>query len=143
MSARPNTGETPAPLSDAEYQTLAQFRYALRRFLRFSEDSARDAGITPTQHQLLLAIRGCPDGQPAPLAALAEMLQVRLHSVVELVDRAVANGLVERAVDPADHRRALASLTSVGDTHLEKLAVLHRDELRRFRREMAELLEEL
>lgn len=143
MSTAGATSDATEPLSDAEYQTLAQFRHALRRFLHFSEDSARAAGITPAQHQLLLAIRGCPDGQPAPFAALAEMLQIRLHSVVELVDRAVGNGLVVRAVDPDDHRRALVSLTPVGNAHLEKLAVLHRDELRRFRREMTELLDEL
>lgn len=137
------SANTTSPLSDAEYQALARFRHALRRFVRFSEEAARDAGITPAQHQLLLAVRGCPSGQPTPLAELAEMLQLRLHSVVELVDRAVGNGLVERSVDPGDHRRALVSLTSKGERHLAALAVLHRDELQRFQAEMNELLAEL
>jgi len=83
------------------------------------------------------------EGQPTPLSALAEMLQLRLHSVVELVDRAVGNGLVVRSVDSSDHRRALVSLTAEGEQHLSGLAMLHRDELQRFQAEMNELLDEL
>jgi|SRR6516165_2170199 DNA-binding MarR family transcriptional regulator len=131
------------PLSDADYRSLARFRHALRAFTRFSEEAARAAGLTPAQHQLLLAVRGHPDGMPAPLADVAEMLQLRVHSVGELVDRAVGNGLVSRLADPDDHRRALVVLTPHGEHVLDGLARLHRDELRRFRREMNEVLREL
>lgn len=130
-------------LSDADFRSLARFRHALRAFTRFSEDAARAAGLTPAQHQLLLAVRGHPEGLPAPLADVAEMLQLRVHSVGELVDRAAGNGLVERFADPDDLRRALVSLTPLGEKLLERLSRLHRDELRRFRHEMNEVLREL
>ena len=131
----------PPPLDDAEYQGLARFRHALRAFVRFSEQAARAAGLTPAQHQLLLAVRGCEQGPPAPMAVVAEMLQLRLHSVVELADRAEARGLIERVVDPEDHRRVLLTLTREGQAKLAELSVLHRDELRRFRTVMGPLLD--
>ena len=131
------------PMSDVEFRTLARFRHALRAFTHFSEAAARAAGLTPAQHQLLLAIRGHPHGMPAPMADVAQMLQVRLHSVGELVDRAEAKGLVERVADPADHRRALLTLTSLGEEQLGQLSVLHRDELKRFRHELNDVLREL
>lgn len=130
------------PLSDAEYRVLARFRFALRVFLRFSEDAARAAGTTPNQHQLLLAIRGFP--HPAPtISDLAEWLQLRHHSVVELIGRAVDAGLVDRYTDADDRRRQRLSLTPRGADLLESLSAMHRDELRRFRMEMAEVLREL
>ena len=132
-----------APMSDAEYRSLARFRHALRTFQRFSETAARDAGITPAQHQLLLAVRGHDGGSDPSLSEVAERLQLKLHSAGELVDRAVANGLVERRSDPSDARRALLSLTTSGGAQLAALSVLHRAELRRFRREMNDVLREL
>ncbi|MCU1344676.1 MAG: MarR family transcriptional regulator [Acidimicrobiia bacterium] len=131
------------PLSNSDYRTLARFRYALRTFMRFSEDAARAAGLTPSQHQLLLAIRGFPGSDPPAMADVAELLQLRLHSAGELVDRAVANGLVVRIADDADHRRVLLTLTTEGEAKLAQLSVLHREELRRFRAEMNEVLQEL
>lgn len=132
-----------APLTTADYQLLARFRYALRTFLRFSEQSARDAGLTPAQHQLLLVVKGHPNGGRVPLTDVADMLKLKLHSAGELVDRAVANGLVTRHVDPDDRRRALVELTPNGDHQLRGLSVLHRDELRRFKQEMNAVLREL
>lgn len=130
------------PLTDDEYRSLAEFRSALRRFLAFSEDAARAQGITPAQHQLLLAVRGAEaTGTPPSLTDVAERLRVRLHSAGELVDRAVDHGLVERHVDPDDARRALVATTPDGRVHLERLSKLHRRELRRFRTEMNQLLE--
>ena len=130
-------------LSDRDYRALAQFRHALRVFQRFSEDAARAAGTTPAQHQLLLAIRGFRgDGAPV-IGDLAEALQLRHHSVVELVDRADAAGLVRRNTDPLDQRRQRVELTSAGRDVLEGLSVVHRDELRRFRTEMFDVLREL
>lgn len=129
------------PLSDDEYRSLAQFRYALRQFLSFSEDAARRQGLTPSQHQLLLTVRGAEAAGSAPsLTEIAEQLHTRLHSAGELVGRAVEHGLVERHPDPDDARRVLVTTTNEGRAHLEELSQLHRRELRRFRAEMYQVL---
>lgn len=132
---------TSRPLTDADYRVLAAFRHALRVFLRFSEDAARSEGLTPSQHQLLLAVRGAAT-EPT-VGDLAGQLQLKAHSTLELVRRAEAAGLVVLCADPADHRRRLAQLTEEGETRLDRLTQLHRDELRRFRTLAADLLEEL
>lgn len=131
------------PLSDREYQALARFRHALRVFQRFSEHAARDAGITPAQHQLMLAVRGHVGDTPPVVGDLAEALQLRHHSVVELLDRADAADLVVRTTDPDDQRRHRVQLTRRGRTILERLSIVHRDELRRFRSQMTDVLHEL
>ena len=131
------------PLSDRDYLALARFRHALRVFLRFSERAARDAGVTPAQHQLLLAIRGYPGPAEPSTTDLADLLQLQLHSVVELAARAEHAGLVARHPDPHDARRQRHRLTDSGRQVLEELSSVHRDELRRFRSEMQELLQEL
>ena len=131
------------PLSTNDYRSLATFRRALRVFLRFSEDAARAAGLTPSQHQLLLAIRG-HSGVGAPsMGEVADALQLRHHSTVELVNRAETGGLVRRRVDPADARRHLLELTGGGEKLLASLSLQHREELRRFRTEMLDVLHEL
>ena len=127
-------------LRDDEYQALARLRYLLRVFLRFSEDAARDEGLTPQQHQLLLAVRGFSGGRAPTVGEVADMLQLQQHSVVELVDRAVDAGLIQRAVDARDRRRQLLSVTEQGEDHLARLAPLHQEELRRFRDEINLLL---
>jgi DNA-binding MarR family transcriptional regulator len=96
--------------------------------------------ITPAQYQLLLAIRGHDAPEPPVVGELAEALQLRHHSVVELVDRAEAAGLVHRTPDPRDQRRQQVRLTGTGRHILEQLARAHRDELRRFRTQMVDLL---
>lgn len=130
-------------LSSADYRTLARFRYALRVFQRFSENAARAAGVTPAQHQLMLAIKGWDGGSRPAINDLAEVLQLRHHSAVELVQRASAAGLVTALDDDHDARRQLISLTEHGRGILASLSLAHRDELRRFRSEMADLLDEL
>ena len=130
-------------LSDRDYQNLARFRYALRTFLRFSEDAARDADLTPAQHQLLLAIRGWVGPGAPTVTDIAEILQLRANSTVELVNRAVRAGLVHKAVAADDRRRHELALTPLGHTTLRSLSVLHRRELRRFRRELTDILTEL
>jgi DNA-binding MarR family transcriptional regulator len=130
-------------LAEGEYRALARFRYALRKFLRFSEEEARRAGLTPAQHQLLLVVRGFPVDHAPSVSDLAERLQQRHHSVVELLDRAEAAGLVWREEDPTDRRRHLVRLTPSGGATLARLSVAHRRELRRFEREMADVLHEL
>jgi len=133
---------TGAPLSDRDYRSLATFRHALRRFEAFSEAAARGAGLTPAQHQLLLAVRGHP-APPPSTTDLAEMLQLKLHSATELAARTHARGLLERGTDPTDARRAVWTLSPEGDEKLADLSLAHRDELRRFRREMNDVLREL
>jgi DNA-binding MarR family transcriptional regulator len=134
MNARPDD-----ELTDKDYQRLARFRHGLRVFLRFSEEAARFEGITPAQHQLMLAVRGWPHPQDPTLTNLAEALQLRLHSAGELARRAQAAGLVDLHVDPSDHRRQHVSLTAIGAEKLRALSVLHRDELRRFGADLSDL----
>jgi DNA-binding MarR family transcriptional regulator len=116
-------------ISITEYQTLAEFRYQLRRFLRFSEQAARAAGLEPQQHQLLLALKGLPVGKKATIGALAERLQLAHHSTVELVDRLVERGFIQRSRDEDDQRQVLVSLTSQGEEVLRALSLVHRTEL--------------
>jgi DNA-binding MarR family transcriptional regulator len=124
-------------MTPADYQSLARFRRALREFLHFSEAAARQAGVTPAQHQLLLAIKGMPrPGGPAPtVGEVAEWLFLRHHSAVELVDRAAAAALVTRAPDPEDARCQRLHLTPDGEAKLARLSERHREELRRLREE--------
>lgn len=117
-------------ISIAEFQALAEFRYQLRRFLRFSEEAARAVGLEPQQHQLLLALKGLPDERMATVGELAERLQIQHHSTVELIDRMVERGLLERARDENDQRRVIISLTPYGEELLRKLSLLHHAELR-------------
>jgi DNA-binding MarR family transcriptional regulator len=114
-----------------EYTKLLGFRTALRRFLRWSEDEARGAGLTPAQHQLLLAIKGHPGPQDPTVGEVSDYLVSKHHSVVELVDRAVGAGLVRRERDGRDHRVVRLLLTPLGEERVERLARLHLEELRR------------
>lgn len=111
------------------YQALAEFRYQIRRFLHFSEQSAREAGLEPQQHQLLLALKGLPAGRKATIGELAERLQIQHHSTVELIDRMVERDLIQRSRDDADQRRVFIRLTPQGEEVLRKLSLLHHTEL--------------
>jgi DNA-binding MarR family transcriptional regulator len=115
--------------SDADYQTLLQLRTGLRRFLRWSERQAEAAGVTPAQHQLLLAIRGHPDSRGPTIGDIAAYLLLRHHSAVGLVDRAESSGLVVRTQDPANHSMVRLRLTRKGSEQLEALSELHLEEL--------------
>lgn len=130
---RPDTSRHRRSLSDAEYRQLADFRYAIRSFMEFSEQAARNAGLTPQQHQALLAVRGLTIDGNATLGALAERLRVRHHSTVELVNRLTEAGLIRRSIDADDRRRVLLSLTSKATRILESLSATHLEELRRLR----------
>ena len=105
-----------------DYRGLGEFRYQIRRFVRFSEQVARAAGIEPQQHQLLLAIKGLPEGRRATISDLAERMQLQHHSTVELVDRLKERGLVERCRDEEDQRRVLVRLTQQGEEVLRNLS---------------------
>lgn len=114
----------------SDYQALAEFRYQMRRYVHASEEAARAAGIEPQQHQILLAIKGIPDGQEPRIAHLAERLQIQHHSAVELVDRMVKRGLITRTRGESDRREVHVGLTSRGDRVLAELTQHMRAELR-------------
>lgn len=120
-------------ISKAEFESIAEFRYAIRRFLRFSEQAARREGITPQQHQLMLAIKGFPQREYATVSELAHRLQMRQHSVVGLIDRTEALGLVRREQSTQDRRQVFVYLTDDGEQRLQRLSSQHRRELQTMR----------
>ena len=128
-------------ISKAHYELLAEFRHALRRFQRFSQEAARSAGLTPQQHQVLLAIKGFPGRDYVSIGELAGRLQLRHHSTVGLVDRLALRRLVRRAVSGSDRRRVEVSLTSRGEAVIERLSAAHLMELRQLRPGIRSVLE--
>jgi DNA-binding MarR family transcriptional regulator len=125
-------------LTQQDFERLLEFRVTLRRFQRWSEDQAQAAGLTHVQHQLLVAIKGHPGGDPPTVGDLAGYLLLRPHSTVELVDRAEIAGLVQRSRDPADGRVVRVRLTPEGDQILQQLTRDHLDRLH----ELAAVLDE-
>lgn len=119
------------PVSKADYERLAAFRYALRRFLRFSEEMAAAQGLTPQQHQVLLAVQGMPGAEQATIGELAERLQLRHHSVVGLVDRLEKEKLLRREASPDDGRSVVVRLTAAGLRRLAAISAANRGELSR------------
>jgi DNA-binding MarR family transcriptional regulator len=136
------TGKT-SKLAQADYERLAEFRWSLRQFLRFSEAAARAAGISPQHHQALLAIKGFPGRQRVLLGELAERLQIQPHSAVGLANRLVAKGYIKRARDRQDRRRVFLVLTARGEDMLEELSLVHQQQLRAMGPQFARLLREL
>ena len=126
-------------LTREDYENLLAFRTSLRRFLHWSQAQARVVGLTPAQHQLLLAVKGHPGGLSPTVGDLASYLLLRPHSTVELIDRAEAAGLVERWRDDGDGRITRVRLTTDGEQRLDQLAAAHLDELQR----LAPILEHL
>jgi len=127
------------PLSLKDYRALAEIRRGMRQFLEFSAEAAHDSGLTPAQHQALLAIKGLPE--PVTVGALAQWLGIKPHSAVGLVDRLTREKLVARSADAKDRRRVRLSLTPQAERKLAALSQVHRAELRRFSRALAPLLE--
>jgi DNA-binding MarR family transcriptional regulator len=127
-------------LNQEDYRRLAEFRYQLRGFLEFSEAAATRAGLTPRQHQALLAIKGAPKGTAPSVGYLAERLRIRHHSAVELVDRLVEAGLIIREPDPQDRRRVRLTMTATAEARLATLSASHLAELSRLRPVLLELL---
>jgi len=120
----------PQRLISADYESLAEMRYQIRRYLHFSEEASRKAGLEPRQYQLLLAIKGLPKGVRPRIGELAERLQIQHHSTVELVNRLSAGGYVRRHRADDDRREVLLSLTVRGEKILHKLFLHHQAELR-------------
>jgi|SRR5215469_5300999 len=127
-------------LTRDDFEHLLAFRTSLRKFQRWSEDQANAAGLTHVQHQLLVAIKGHPGTQPPTVGELAGYLLQRHHSTVELVDRAVAAGLVRRVDDANDGRVVRVRLTPLGDRRLAALTPAHLTELRNLANALNELL---
>jgi DNA-binding MarR family transcriptional regulator len=118
-------------MGDSDYAALAQFRYQIRSFLAFSEAAAAQQGLTPTQHQALLGIKGFVRPGPANVGDVARFLQVRHHSAGELINRLAKLGLVSRVADPEDARRVHLKLTKKGEQKLQALSRKNLEELRR------------
>ena len=129
-----------AKTSGSDYRALAAFRYEVRKFLAFSEAAARQAGIEPQQHQLLLAVRGLPEELRPTIGAIAERLCVQPHTVVALVDKVEEAGLLVRVRSAKDRREVLLRLTLEGESLLAGLSVLHREQLRTVGPTMVEAL---
>jgi DNA-binding MarR family transcriptional regulator len=129
------------PLAKVEYETLAALRYDIRRFLRFSEEAARAAGLTPRHYQALLAIKGFPQRERVTIGELADQLQVAHHSAVGLVNRLVSQSLVEREYGQEDRRNVYVKLSREGSRLLAKLSEAHRREINRISPHIRQLLE--
>jgi DNA-binding MarR family transcriptional regulator len=131
--------QTRNDLEDADYRRLLTFRTGIRQFLHWSEEQAVAVGVTPAQHQLMLAIRGHPGPEQPTVGDIAEALVLRHHSAVGLIDRAVDAGLVARDVDPHDSRVVRLRLTALGHRRIRQLSRAHLEELRRLAPSMATL----
>ena len=118
-------------VTDDEYRRLLEFRTGLRRFLHWSKEQARGVGLSPAQHQLMLAIRGHPDARGPTIGDVADSLLLRHHSAVGLVDRAETVGLIRRHQDRTDHRIIRLALTRRGAEKLRRLSAQHLEELDR------------
>ena len=132
-----------AHLTKTEYEMLAAFRYQLRRFLKFSEEAAQSTGLTPRQHQALLAIKGFPKREIVTIGELVEQLLVSHHTAVELVDRLAALNLAERKDGLQDRRNVFVKLTRTGSAMLARLSTAHRAELHQLGPRHIPLLEKL
>ena len=130
-------------ISKAEYEVLAEFRYSLRRFVSFSESAVDKVGLTPQQHQALLAIKGFSGREEITIGELAERLQIQHHSAVGLANRMEAENLIRRSSALNDRRKVLISLTRHGLSILERLSNSHREELRLLSPQLRLLLERI
>lgn len=128
-------------IAKSQYEKLAALRYALRQFMHFSETAAQAQGITPQQHQALLAIKGFPGRDRVTIGELAERLQIVHHSAVGLVNRLVKENYLQRLPDKKDRRKVFLTLTKRGESVLEELSAAHREQLRRIGPEINFLLD--
>ena len=139
-----NASKTPSRLSPADYELLADFRYALRKFAAFSESAAAGLDLMPQQHQALLAIKGTRKGAPGRrglyVGEIADRLLIRPHTAAELVGRLARLDLVSREADPDDGRRVEVVLTAKGERMLENLSASHLEELHAMRPLLTRLL---
>src|SRR5438067_1101968 len=133
-----------SPLHPDDYQALAEFRYLLRKFLRFSKDFLRTtAGLNPEQYEALLAIKSFDESPGLTISQLSERLQIKHHSAVSIVDRLAERKLVTRAAGETDRRQRHVQLTSKGEKLIDELAMVHRNEMRLRSADMIKALERL
>ncbi len=130
-------------ITKAEYEVLAEFRYTLRWFMSFSEKAAKEMGITPQQHQALLAIKGFPGRDQITIGELSQRLQIKHHSTVGLVNRLEAEKLITRSPAENDRRKVFISLTRHGLAVLGRLSQIHREELQRLTPQLRQLLKRI
>lgn len=130
-------------INSSDFKAMAELRYQIRRYLRFSENAARQAGIEPQQHQLLLAIRGLPDNLKPTIGVLAERMQLQHHSTVELIDRLVDRNLLCRLRATDDRRQVLVKLTRDGEQFLKTLSLYHLQELQSAGPKFVKILQDL
>jgi DNA-binding MarR family transcriptional regulator len=133
----------PLRLDDSDYAALASFRHSLRSFLAFSEEAARKIGLTPQQHQTLLAVRGLTSEIGVTVGDIADYLLLKPHTAVGLVDRLVRAGLLLRTADERDRRRVLLTLTVKANEALAALSAIHLEEIRRNAPRLVDLLRKL
>jgi DNA-binding MarR family transcriptional regulator len=143
LDGMPAGGMPADGMTDDDYRRLLHFRTGLRRFLHWSEQQAGHLGVTPGQHQLLLAVRGHADQRGPTIGDLAHALLLRHHSAVGLIDRAESAGLVEREQDTDDARMVRVRLTPQGAAVLAQLSAAHLQELERLVPRLARLWEGL
>jgi DNA-binding MarR family transcriptional regulator len=130
VGSRHDTISGMKKLTLSDYQALAEFRYQIRRFLHFSEQAVKGAGLERGQYQLMLAIKGIPEGVRPRIRELASRMEIRHNSAVELVNRLETAGFVHRTRAQDDRREVLLALTPRGEKVLSELALHHHDELR-------------
>ncbi|HEX3724007.1 MAG TPA: MarR family transcriptional regulator [Nitrolancea sp.] len=130
-------------LTAEDYRTLSEFRHQIRRFLGFSTQAAREFGLEPRQHQLLLVVKGLPVALEPTIGELAGRLQIRHNTAVELVDRLEERGLVERRRGETDRRKVFVDLTEQGEALLNELSLHHLRELQSIAPELVRALEAL
>ena len=129
--ATTNQSNSKSTLTDEEFQRLLELRTSLKQYLRWNEHAAKDAGITPAQHELLIAIKGHPGQQGPSISNIAQYLLLRHHSAVGLVDRAEKAGLLIRKTDGDDRRVVRLRLSPKANRVMDKIAALHAEELAR------------
>jgi DNA-binding MarR family transcriptional regulator len=133
----------PGSDDQPNFKAMAELRYQIRRFLRFSENAARQSGIEPQQYQLLLAVKGLPAGAKPNIRILAERMQLQHHSAVELIDRLVDRGFLCRLRATDDRRQVLVKLTDDGEEFVQKLALRHWQELQSVGPRLVEVMRSL
>ena len=144
MSAHAPSGKVKKAtrVKGVDYRSLSEFRFALRKFLAFSEAAAREAGVSPQQHQALLSIKGSPNSELS-VQGLSDRLLIQHNSAVELVDRLVQGRLAVRSIDSDDRRRVQIRLTPKSERLLQRLSAVHLKELQAIRRALLDLLLQL
>lgn len=130
-------------LTSSSYRQLAEFRYRIRQFLHFSEEAARENGLEPQQHQLLLAVKGLPVGMPPTVKTISDRMCLRHHSTVELINRLADRGAIVRRHSTEDRRQVFIELTAHGEELLRRLSVLHFEELQNAGATLVEAIGEL